>query len=69
MFNFGLSYTDWRKIVWTFIQAAAAVLIALASDWIKEGGELNWKVWAIAAVAAGWSAVKNFVLAEEAPIK
>lgn len=69
MFNFGLSYKDWRKIVWTFIQAAGAVFIALAADWIKNGGELNWKVWAIAAVAAGWSAIKNFVLAEESPVK
>ena len=64
----GLEGRDWRRIVWTFIMAAAAVLIAAATDWVN-GGEFNWKAWAIGAVAAGLSAVKNFVLSDSSQLK
>jgi len=49
--------------------AAAGVFTALLADWFESGGEFNWKVWAIAAVAAGFSAVKNGVLSEESSVK
>lgn len=67
--DFSLNGKDWTRIIWTFVMAAGAVLVALAADWFQSGGELNWKVWAVAAVAAGWSAVKNFVLADTSTLK
>lgn len=68
MLEFGLSLKDVKRIAWTFAMAALAVLIASATDWIN-GGELNWKAWAIAAIAAGISAVKNGSLPENHALK
>ena len=65
----GLNITDVKRIAWTFVMSAGAVLIALALDWFGTGGELNWKVWAIAALAAGISAVKNAALQDGNVIK
>lgn len=66
--DLGLGYKDWARIFWTFVMAAAAVLIAAATDWVN-GGEFAWKAWVIGAVAAGLSAVKNFVLADSSTLK
>jgi hypothetical protein len=56
-----LTQDDVKRIIWTFVMAAGGVLIALAFEWFSNGGDLNWKVWAVAAVAAGISAVKNLL--------
>jgi len=66
--SFGLNYTDWRKIVWTFIQAALAYAVAAAMGWAP-GTAWDWRTFAIGGLAAGWAAVKNFSLADESPIK
>lgn len=65
----GLTSSDVRRIVWTFIMAAAGVFVALMADWFTNGGDFNWKVWAVAAIAAGISAVKNAVLSDTSTIK
>ena len=66
--NLGLSYTDWRRIVWTFLMGAGAVAIAASADWIN-GEPLTWRTVLIGALAAGLSAVKNFVLADGSTLK
>lgn len=67
--DFGLGYKDWTRIVWTFVMAAGAILVAEAQGWIASGGEANWKAWVIGAVATGFSAVKNFVLSDQSTVK
>jgi hypothetical protein len=67
-FNFGLNYTDFRKIVWTFVQAAVGYALAV---WLTPiaGTPFNWRALAVGALAAGVSAVKNFALADGSGIK
>ena len=65
----GLTGSDIRRVVWTFVMTAAGVFAALAAEWFKDGGDLNWKAWAVAAIAAGISAVKNAVLDDTSTIK
>lgn len=74
MFDFGLTVDDVKRIAWTFIQAgvAAAVLFVsqqgtVPNSWsgIKQAGI----GLALAFVAGVISAIKNFVLATDAPLK
>lgn len=69
MFQIGFTKDDVKRVVWTFVMAAFGVFVALGAEWIQNGGEFNWKVWAIAALAAGVSAVKNLVLADGSTFK
>ena len=66
--NLGLSYTDWRRIFWTFIQAALGFALAAAAGWVG-GDAWTWKTLLVGALAAGFSAVKNFVLADDSALK
>jgi hypothetical protein len=68
MFDFGLSYKDFTRIVWTFVEG---VLGYAAAVWVNvvPGDPFNWKGFAVGALAAGWSAIKNFTLADGSPIK
>jgi hypothetical protein len=68
MFDFGLSYKDWSRIVWTFVQGALAYMIAASAGWVP-GDPWNWKAVLIGAIAAGASALKNFLLADGSPLK
>ena len=66
--NFGLSYKDWARIVWTFVQAAVGyALLALGN--VVPGEPVSWRAVLVGAAAAGLSAVKNFSLADDSPIK
>lgn len=69
MFNLSFTRDDVKRVVWTFLMAAFGVFVALLADWFTNGGDLNWKVWAIAALAAGVSAVKNLLLADGSTLK
>jgi hypothetical protein len=69
MFEFGFNASDVRRIAWTFFMAAGAVFTALAAKWFEDGGDLNWKAWAVAALAAGISAVKNGSLSDTSNLK
>ena len=60
---------DLKRVAWTFIQAGAAVLLAGALSWINDGVALDWEALAIAAVAAGFSAIKNLVLPDGNVVK
>lgn len=68
MFDFGLSYKDFTRIAWTFIQG---VLGYAAATWVDvvPGQAFNWKAFVVGGLAAGWSALKNFTLADTSPIK
>jgi len=57
-----MSFTvdDVKRVLWTFVQAAVAVAIASALDWIN-GNPVAWRTVVVAAVAAGLSAIKNAV--------
>lgn len=68
MFDFGLSYKDWARIVWTFVQGFLAYGLAAALNWVP-GALFDWRAVVVGALAAGWSAVKNFTLAEDSPVK
>lgn len=60
----GFTRDDLAKVVWTFIQAAAA-FYALQTAL----GKSTDKTLVIGAIAAGISAVKNFVLSDESKLK
>jgi hypothetical protein len=66
--DFGISYTDTRRIAWTFIQG---VLGYAAATWINvvPGQAFNWKAFVVGGLAAGWSALKNFALSDASPVK
>jgi hypothetical protein len=60
-----LNRNDWKRIGWTFVQAGAAVLIAGALSWLNDGVAFDYEALGVAAIAAGISAVKNFLLGDE----
>ena len=66
--DLGLGYKDWTRIVWTFLMAAGAVALAAGFDWIN-GQPFTWRTVLIGAIAAGLSAIKNFVLADGSTLK
>jgi len=66
--DFGLSYKDWARIAWTFVQGALAWALAAAAGWVP-GDPWDWKTLIIGALAAGFSAAKNFALPDSSPIK
>ena len=66
--NFGLSFKDWTRIVWTFVQALLGYATAAAVGWLP-GQPWNWKGFVVGGVAAGWSAVKNFILSDQSNVK
>ena len=68
MFDFGFSYKDWSRIVWTFIQGVLGYALAVVIGWVP-GDPFNWKAFGVGLLAAGISAVKNFSLADDSPIK
>ena len=66
--DFGLSYKDWARIAWTFVQGVLAYSAAAAAGWLP-GAAFNGKAFIVGALAAGLSAVKNFALADASPVK
>jgi hypothetical protein len=64
----GLNEQDIKRILWTFVQAAAAVAVAAAVGWTN-GDAFNWKVVLVGALAAGLSAIKNLVLPDTSTLK
>lgn len=68
MFDFGLSYKDFARIVWTFVQGLLGYATAVAIGWVP-GDPFNWKAFAVGALAAGYSAVKNFALSDSSGVK
>jgi hypothetical protein len=64
----GLNEADIRRVVWTFVQAALAVALTAALEW-TQGQPLSWKPVLIGAVAAGISAVKNFLVPDGSTLK
>lgn len=64
MIDIGFSRKDLVRAGWTFLFAALGyIVIAQPTDWA------SWKTAAIAAVAAGISAVKNLVLQDGTTLK
>lgn len=59
--SLGFNSADLRRVVWTFVAAAVA-------SFAVSGGSVT-KTALLAAIAAGISAVKNFVLADGSPAK
>jgi hypothetical protein len=68
MVDFGLSYKDWTRIGWTFLMGFGAFALAAANDWVG-GQPFSAKAFIIGGLAAGFSLVKNFTLADTSPIK
>lgn len=68
MLDFGFSYTDWRRIAWTFVEGVLGWAFATWVNWIP-GQPLSWKALVVGAAAAGVAAVKNFALSDSSPIK
>jgi hypothetical protein len=66
--DFGLSYKDFARIAWTFVQGVLGYATAVAVGWVP-GDPFNWKAFGVGALAAGYSAAKNFALADTSPIK
>lgn len=54
-----LTRDDVKRVIWTFIQAAFAVVIAGVIGLLRDSVAFDWEVVGIAALAAGASAVKN----------
>jgi hypothetical protein len=73
MFDFGLSYKDWTRVFWTFVQAFLAALYAFATGLgrLPEMGDAKAALWAaaLAGIAAVLSLLKNFLLADSSPVK
>lgn len=61
----GLNEGDIRRIIWTFIMAAGAVVVAQLSA----GNDISWRAVLVGAIAAGFSAVKNLVLPDSSSLK
>lgn len=61
----GFTRDDLSKVVWTFVQAA----VAFAAVQSVLGNDISSKAVVVGAVAAGISAVKNFVLADGSKLK
>lgn len=61
----GFNRDDLSRVVWTFIQAG----VAFAAVQAALGHDVTGKAVVIGAVAAGISAVKNFVLADGSQLK
>jgi len=66
--DFGLSYKDFARIVWTFVQAVLGYGLAALAGWVP-GDFFDWRAVLVGALAAGWSALKNFSLSDASPIK
>lgn len=69
MFEFSFTSDDLKRVAWTFVQAALAVLLAGALNWVNSGEVFDWKALVVGALAAGISAVKNFVLSNDSALK
>jgi hypothetical protein len=73
MFDFGLSYLDWRRIFWTFVEAFLAAVYALATGLgrLPNLDEAKAILWAavLAGIAALLSLLKNFLLSDGSTIK
>lgn len=59
--SLGLNAADLRRIAWTFAMAAVA-------SYVATGGSVS-KAAVVAAISAGLSAVKNYLLGPDSPIK
>ena len=68
MFNLGLGYKDWARIAWTFVQGLLGYALAATLNWVP-GDPFNWRAFGVGLLAAGFSAVKNLVLADESGLK
>jgi hypothetical protein len=66
---FGISFTtkDLIRAGWTFLFGVLGFLIAVQAEII--GGELDARAIAVGAIAAGFSALKNLVLADGTTVK
>lgn len=64
----GLNEGDIRRVVWTFIEAAAAVVTVAAFGWAR-GDVFDWKAVLVGAVAMGYAAVKNLLLPDGSTLK
>ena len=66
--DFGLGYKDFTRIAWTFAQGVFGYAAAAAAGFIP-GDAFSAKAFIVGALAAGFSAVKNFALNDSSPIK
>lgn len=64
----GLGYKDWARIAWTFVQGFLAYAVLATANYVP-GDFFDWRAVVVGAVAAGFSAVKNLVLADTSPLK
>lgn len=68
MFGFRFTIKDAVRVAWTFVQGMVAYALAALAGWVP-GDVFDWRAFVVGALAAGLSAVKNYVLADSAPIK
>lgn len=68
VFDFGMTYHDFVRIAWTFVQGVLGYALATVIGWVP-GDVFNWRAFGVGLLAAGLSAVKNFVLSDKSRIK
>ncbi len=68
MFDLGLSYKDFARIFWTFVQGVLGYAILTATNTVN-GAAFGGKAFLVGLAAAGVSAVKNLILSDNSPIK
>lgn len=68
MFDLGLGYKDWARIAWTFVQGALGYALLVATN-VLNGEAFSGKAVLVGLAAAGVSAVKNLLLADDSRIK
>lgn len=66
--DFGLGYKDFARIAWTFVQGVLGYAAAAAAGFVP-GDAFSVKAFIVGALAAGFSALKNFALSDSSPIK
>lgn len=67
-FDLGLAFKDWTRVFWTFVAGVLGYAAAAATN-VVGGQPFDAKAFAIGALAAGVSLVKNFLLADTSAIK
>lgn len=66
--DLGLSYKDWARIAWTFVQGVLGYAAATWVGWVP-GDPFNWKAFGVGLLAAGFSGIKNLLLGDTSPLK
>lgn len=74
MFNISFTKDDLKRVVWTFVQAFLGALVVGVAGWASvpsswDAAKAAGLALAVAALAAGISAVKNLLLGDGSTLK